>query len=180
MFDASEESRRALSQWLVEWPRSFSPTTLGDIPPWLAVTGKLLRRGSVIPLNPGVEERFRPLLGDPSEASQDDWFRAIVEILTLPIEPLLQHDTFDSEAERQFFETVLPKLAPLTLRRYWQRQVSVGSLTGDERHLEANQRVDFVFAYPDHPTLVVEIDGEQHALQQGGVDLPLAVLVLSN
>jgi ATP-dependent DNA helicase RecQ len=165
-FSVSEETRRALSQWLAEWPRNFSPATLGEVPPWIAVTGKLLRRGSVIPLDPTVEKRLRPFIGDPSDPLEEDWMRAIDEILTLPIEPLFQHDTFDSEAEREFFEAVLPTLAPVIHRRYWQRQVSIGSLTGDKRHSEANQRVDFVLAYPDHPTVVVEIDGKQHALQQ--------------
>jgi ATP-dependent DNA helicase RecQ len=165
--DALEESRRALSQWLAEWPRSFSPGASGDIPPWLAVAGKLLRRGSIIPLDPGVEERLRSLLGDPTKIPQSDWIRAAAEILTLPFEPILQHDSaFDSEAERKFFETVLPTTGPPGLLRFWQRQVQVGSLTGDKSHLAANQRVDFIFAYPDHPTVVVEIDGVQHMLQQ--------------
>ena len=162
----SRKSRRALSQWLAEWPRNLSPTAIGDIPPWLAVAGKLLRRGSITPLAPDVEERLRPILGDTSNISPGDWIRATTEIFTLPFEPLFQHDTFDSEAERRFFETVLPNVAPPSLLRFWQRQVSVGSLTGDKTHMEANQRVDFVFAHPDRPTIVVEIDGGQHALQQ--------------
>ncbi len=164
--ESLEGSRRALSQWLAEWPRNLSPTAVGDIPPWLAVAGKLLRRGSITPLAPGVEERLRPILGDTSDISPDDWIRATSEIFTLPFEPLFQHDTFDSEAERRFFETVLPNVAPPNLLRFWQRQVSVGSLTGDKTHMEANQRVDFVFAHPDRPTIVVEIDGGQHAQQQ--------------
>lgn len=166
VISSPEELRRALSQWLAEWPRSLSSTSLGEVPPWLAVSGKLLRRGSSIPLNPSVEKELQPLLGNPSESSNDNWHFAISEILNLPVKPFLQHDTFDSEAERKFFETLLPKIATPSFRRFWHCQVSIGSLTGDKHSLEANQRVDFVFAYPNHSTIVVEIDGRQHELQQ--------------
>jgi ATP-dependent DNA helicase RecQ len=162
----SEESRRALSQWLAEWPRSLSPIPLEEIPPWLAVSGKLLRRGSTIPLNSSVENELQPLLGNLPETSNDDWLNAISETLNLPVEPIIQHDIFDSEAERKFFDTLLPTMAHPNFRRFWHCQVLIGSLTGDKSNLETNQRVDFVFAYPNHPTLVVEIDGRQHESQQ--------------
>ncbi len=166
-FDASlTELKRALSHWAAEWPRSFGLHTLADIPPWLAVTGKLLRRGALLPFDPQTEERLRSLFGDPSSVAPADWVTAIDQLLDMPFAPLLQHDTFDSEAERRFFERLLPSLTPAASLRFWQRQVPIGSLTGDKKHLDAHQRVDFFFAHPRHSPFVVEIDGQQHAQQQ--------------
>ena len=161
-----EGMRQALSQYMAEWPLNIEPVAGGDIPPWLAVTGKLLRRGSIIPLDPGVEVRLRPMLGVPSNVPED-WIKAASQILTLPFEHTYPDpNTYDSPEERKFFEDLLPGLEPPTLFRFWQRQVSIGSLTGHGQDFQANQRVDFLFAFPDNPPLVVEIDGEQHANQR--------------
>lgn len=161
-----EGARRALSQCLAEWPVTTDPVAEADMPSWLAVTGKLLRRGSIIPLDPRVEERLRPMFGDPSDVPED-WTKAASEILTVPFEHTLPDpDTYDSPEERRFFEDLLPGLEPSSLLRFWQRQASIGSLTGHGQDFQANQRVDFLFSYPDTPPLVVEIDGEQHANQR--------------
>ena len=40
-------TKRAISQWDAEWPRNFIPNSIREIPAWLAVLGKVIRRGSV-------------------------------------------------------------------------------------------------------------------------------------
>jgi RecQ family ATP-dependent DNA helicase len=170
-----DDLRRALSHWVAEWPRQLGLQGAAEIPPWLAVVGKILRRGTLVPLDPTTEQRLQAHLNGPAVPAVD-WTGAIHELLAQPFEPLRQHDTFDSEAERRFFEILLPGVGGGASRRFWQRQVSVGSLTGDKKHLDANQRVDFVFAHPRRPTLVVEIDGQQHAQQQDADDRRNALL----
>lgn len=164
--ESTGDIRRAFSQWKAEWPRNSIPQASGEIPPWLAVAGKLLRRGTLLPLDPVTEERMASKLGDLAAVPHHEWVKAATEVMALPAAPIVQRDTFDSEAERTFSDGVLPKMFPHELSRYWHRQVSVGSLTGNRDDLAANQRTDFVFSYPDIPTLVVEIDGAQHAEQK--------------
>ena len=163
---ASSEVKRALSQWAAEWPRGFVPGVLGDIPAWLAVVGKVLRRGSAVPLSKQVEGQLSADIGDPTAISGEEWGRALNQIYSLPFEHAIDPDTFDSDAERNFFDVFLARFWNPQLRWLWQRQVAIGSLTGEKSDQDANQRVDFVFACPGKATIVVEIDGEQHAEQK--------------
>jgi ATP-dependent DNA helicase RecQ len=169
-----DDLRWALSQWVAEWPRQLGLQGAAEISPWLAVVGKILRRGTLVPLDPTTEQRLQALINGPALPTAD-WTSAIHELLVQPFEPLQQHDSFE-EKERRFYEILLPGLCGGASRRFWQRQVSIGSLTGDKKHLDANQRVDFVFAHPLRPTLVVEIDGLQHAQQKDADDRRDALL----
>ena len=159
-------NKRGLSQWIAEWPRGFVPTAVSETPPWLAVLGKVIRRGSVIPLPNEIEIQLSKELGSPIEIPGAEWDSAVADIYTAPDKSSIDPETFDSDAERDFFDQILPQLHDSKLRWLWQRQVAIGSLTGQKNDFDANQRVDFVFSLPGSQTLVVEIDGEQHLLQK--------------
>lgn len=165
-YGITPEIRRAISGWTVEWPRGQAAFVVRTLPPWLVVVGKLLRRGSIVPIGPSLERRLRPLLGDVSSISESEWIDAAHQVAGLGVSATTQLDTFDSDAERTFFEKVLPRISPPGSLGFWKRQVAVGSLTGDNSHLEANQRVDFLLSHPFRSPLVVEVDGSQHAQQR--------------
>jgi ATP-dependent DNA helicase RecQ len=159
-------TKRAISQWAAEWPRNFIPNSIREIPAWLAVLGKVIRRGSVLPLPLTIESEFSRLFGKSEAVSESEWVTGVAKIYETPYESKIDPATFDSDEEVYFYDTLLPRLFSKDLRWLWQRQVSIGSLTGHKEHLDANTRVDFVFSCPGKATFVVEIDGEQHLLQQ--------------
>ena len=155
------EYRRSVSGWTAEWPQSVPNLNPSITPSWLVVVAKLLRRGSIIPLEQKVVENLELLLGTPSE-NIDDWAAAVTRISERVPSPIAQHDTFDSEAERKFFDQILHRLTPEGCMGFWKRQVAIGSLTGKKSDFDQNQRVDFFFSHPTGIMCVVEVDGEQH------------------
>jgi len=159
-------NKRGLSQWVAEWPRGFIPRLISETPSWLAVLGKIIRRGSVIPIPNQIEVQLEKELGTIHNISDTEWDNALSEIYSIPNNFYIDPNTFDSDAERDFFDKILPSLHDSRLRWLWQRQVAVGSLTGEKNDLDANQRIDFLFSLPGCSALVVEIDGEQHLLQK--------------
>jgi ATP-dependent DNA helicase RecQ len=159
-------NKRGLSQWVAEWPRGFIPRSVSESPSWLAVLGKIIRRGSVIPMPNKIEVQLEKELETIYNISDTEWDNALSEIYSIPNNFYIDPNTFDSDAERDFFDKILPRLHDSRLRWLWQRQVAVGSLTGEKNDLDANQRIDFLFSLPGCSALVVEIDGEQHLLQK--------------
>lgn len=153
---------RSLSHWFAEWPVQSGVIQLPPPPPWLAVAGKILRRGRLLPLSRGVESRIGRVLGTTDSVTEEEWLTAARELARLLPEPIEPIDTFESPAEREFYQAVLPSLAPSRVRSAFKMQVRIGSLTGDRADSEAAQRVDFLLAHPNVPPVVVEIDGSQH------------------
>lgn len=159
-------NKKGLSQWVADWPRGFIPLSISEIPSWLAVLGKIIRRGSVLPIPNKIEVELYKELENPTKISGAEWDKALLEIYSVPHNSIIDPSTFDSDAEREFFEEIIPLLQDSRLRWLWHRQVAIGSLTGQKNDLDANQRIDFLFTLPGHESLVVEIDGEQHSLQK--------------
>ena len=157
---------RSLCQWKLEIP--FDPTTNHalDSAAWQSVVEKLLMRGRTVPISPSLEANLADIADGTTSATPKEWLAACAFLACLDRKAPVCESDFDSTEERDFYNVVTPTLGGDHLRGWMSRQVSLGGLTGIAADVASNQRVDFVFAHPRGPNVVVEIDGPQHAEQE--------------
>lgn len=164
--------QRSLSQWAIELPPRNPSVLHPELPPWLSIAEKILKRGRVIPLSPELERSLADLTDLVFTGSDSDWINSLTTAGHCSPSPPIRtrhssvgQSVFDSEEEDQFYHTLLPTIVPFC-QSWTVPQVSVGGLIGQQPVESAAQRVDFLIAHPDGVRLVVEIDGAQHDSQQ--------------
>lgn len=150
--------RRSFAQWQLVLP-SRRNVSARQIPVTLGIAEKILKRGTIVPLSPGLEARVIAAVGQPSEST--NWTDSVGTIAasrgvaTLP-------PRFDSQHEKRFFDNHLASLAGLDMRPWSIVQAPLEPFVSDNGQEVFAQRVDVLIAHPLASPVVVEIDGQQH------------------
>lgn len=162
----STASKRAFTQWRLDFPLPADPHANEDHRSILAVVEKILLRGSLTICSPNAQGLIDEKLLSQVEPDYVSWGHSFEKVSQLGLNPF-HFEQFDSHEEKVFYQEILPKLAPGAAIHAWTTpQLALSSLTKGSIPAEAKQRVDFYIAHPCGLQLVIEIDGIQHQGRQ--------------
>jgi ATP-dependent DNA helicase RecQ len=151
------------SQWRLDYPFK-APVVDEKIRQILSVAQKILTRGEITLTSPTLEKLLsnhfkcdleNGLIG-PAEK-----YLAATEGSASFSEELLK-DWLESDEERYFFSKIIPKLIGRGWFKWVHPQVDISSLISGNTEIQLSGRVDFLLCCPSQPSIVIEIDGEQH------------------
>lgn len=146
------------SQWRLDYPKITAKQN-DKHRSTLVSLEKLLLRGSIVPTTPLLEDlAFNKQEFDDSPDRLLFCFDIMRRFERSPYKPI----TFGSQAEETFYEL----LSDNYLIEPWiSCQIPVSTLTKGNVDPQSKQRVDFLLSRPGNKSIVIEIDGPQHAKQ---------------
>jgi ATP-dependent DNA helicase RecQ len=159
--DFPEHVLQRYAQWRLDYPLpSETPTVSKPIRQVLAVAEKLLTRGRITLCSLSLEEKL-------SAHFACDVVTALAEVadyyLGVPtVNAFSPTHWFDSSSEKLFYSEILPEVLGEGWFQWVHPQVEISSLISDNAENQLSGRVDFLFCYPGQPSIIIEIDGDQH------------------
>jgi ATP-dependent DNA helicase RecQ len=157
----SENYLKGMSQWKLDLPIAKLEQVVTSPAAWVHVVEKILSRGRLVAISPNLERALLEVVGMESIDAVGDWNNPLSQIACVNHHFRDTSGLFDSAEEEKFSKEILPALGA-HLNGWIERQITIGSLTGNATDEAGAQRVDFVLAHPDGLELVVEVDGTQH------------------
>lgn len=162
----------ALSQWRVDFPIIPSRYTLDeDHRRVISIIEKILTRGRITLLPHSLEESIQAVF---SESSHLEPSLSVLDSCSWnDNQSTYEHAWLDSTEESIFYHDILPTLLGQSWHQFVIPQVEISSLLSPGQAIDSSfsQRVDFAMFLPwSGDSIIVEIDGAQHA-QHSGADL---------
>lgn len=154
--------QHALAQWRLDFP--YPVVLPADLPyrSVISVAEKILKRGSTTLCSPLLQKFIDKELKDTIDFEDSQWIELLTSIIIRDRSRFTQQN-FDSDAERDFYQNLLPSLAPERDIHAWVfPQISAASLAPEGINPASKQRVDFLISHPSGIRCVVEVDGMQH------------------
>ena len=163
----NEKSPLAGYAWRIDLP-TFEPD-LPDYHPGVDSTYAFLLRGAVTCASDALLSACA-LAAPPAREDIEDQRKALPSYLTPADHIYFNEQAFDSAEERLFYAAFLQEAAAANIAAALTPQVGFQTLAPSSDLADAGFRVDFVAVSAFGKSLVIEIDGEQHAAERANDD----------